>query len=218
MVSNDRDGDLALARERMVRDQLEARGIHDARLLAAMRRSPRHEFVPLAGRARAYTDDALPIGHGQTISQPYVVALMTELAAVAPTSRVLEVGTGSGYQAAVLAELAAQVYTIEIVEQLGSAAEATLRGLGYDRVHVRVGDATRGWPEAGPFDAIVVTAASRQVPPALVEQLGAGGRLVAPIGRFIQRLEVHRRTPRGIAVERTIAVRFVPLTREAHRR
>ena len=205
------DGDLAIARERMVRDQLEARGIRDVRVLGAMRTVPRHEFVGAERVARAYADDALAIGHRQSISQPYVVALMTELAAVDPASRVLEVGTGSGYQAAVLAELAADVYTIEIVEPLGRAAESRLRRLGYDRVRVRVGDATRGWPEAAPFDAIIVTAAPRRVPPALVEQLGTDGRLVAPVGRFIQRLEVHRRTPRGITIERSIGVRFVPM-------
>ena len=203
--------DLAIARERMVQDQLEARGIRDARVLDAMRTVPRHEFVGAERRARAYADDALAIGHRQSISQPYVVALMSELAAIVATSRVLEVGTGSGYQTAVLAELAAEVYTIELVEPLGRAAESTLRRLGYDRVHVRVGDATNGWPEAAPFDAIIVTAAPRRVPPALVAQLGTDGRLVAPVGRFLQRLEVHRRTSRGITIERSIGVRFVPM-------
>ena len=205
------DGDPALARRRMVQEQLERRGIHDARVLAAMRTVPRHEFVASADGARAYADHALPIGHGQTISQPYVVALMTQLATVTPTSRVLEVGTGSGYQTAVLAELATEVYTIELVAELGRAAETRLRSLGYDRIHVRVGDATPGWPEAAPFDAIVVTAAPRRVPPALVEQLGQDGRLVAPVGRFFQRLEVYRRTAQGIAIDRSIGVRFVPM-------
>ena len=206
-----REDEAAIARERMVREQLERRGIHDVLVLAAMRAVPRHEFVEPERVARAYADGALPIGHDQTISQPYVVALMTELAEIAPTSRVLEAGTGSGYQSAVLAELAAEVFTIEMVEPLARAAEARLRRLGYDRVRVRTGDATRGWPEAAPFDAIVVTAAPRRVPPALVEQLGPGGRLVVPVGRFLQRLQVHRRTARGITIERSVAVRFVPL-------
>jgi protein-L-isoaspartate(D-aspartate) O-methyltransferase len=202
----------AAARERMVREQIAERGVRDGRVLAAMRAVPRHEFVPAAARAKAYDDEPLPIGGGQTISQPYIVAVMTELAAVGPGDRVLEIGTGSGYQAAVLAELTREVYTIEIDAELARTAAARLARLGYGRVHVRTGDGRRGWPEAAPFDAILVTAAASAVPPALVEQLAGGGRLVAPVGQGEdQVLEVHRRTPEGIRVERHLDVRFVPL-------
>ena len=203
------------SRERMVDGQIAARGIADARVLAAMRKVPRHEFVPPAVADQAYDDQALPIGQGQTISQPYVVALMTEAAAIRPGAKVLEVGTGSGYQAAILAEVAKDVYTIEIVESLAKSAETTLRRLGYERVHVRQGDGYRGWPEAAPFDAIIVTAAPETVPPPLLNQLAPGGRLVIPVGNDVQQLEVHRRTPTGIEIERIAAVRFVPMTGEA---
>ena len=202
------------ARLRMVRTQIEGRGVRDPRVLAAMRKVPRHEFVPAAVRNAAYEDGPLPIGHGQTISQPYVVAVMTELAEPAPTSRVLEVGTGSGYQAAVLAEVAREVYTIEILAPLADEAGRTLARLGYDRVHVRHGDGHRGWPEASPFDAILVAAAAPEVPRALLEQLAPGGRLVMPVGDFDQELQVHRKTPEGIRLERAFPVRFVPLTGE----
>jgi len=210
-------GDPVDDRERMVRTQLQARGIADPRVLAAMRKVPRHEFVPADLAARAYEDSALPIGHDQTISQPYVVALMTELAQLGPDGRVLEIGTGSGYQAAVLAEVAKEVYSIEILEPLAIRAEATLRRLGYERVHVRRGDGYRGWPDAAPFDAILVTAAPDTVPPPLLEQLAPGGRLVIPVGRNRQTLEVHRRTADGITVERSVPVAFVPMTGEAQR-
>jgi protein-L-isoaspartate(D-aspartate) O-methyltransferase len=203
--------DFTTARRRMV-EQIEKRGVADARVLAAMRKVPRHEFVPDSERGAAYDDGPLPIGQGQTISQPYVVAVMTELAALGPRARVLEVGTGSGYQAAVLAELTGEVYTIEILEPLARRAEATLRRLGYDKVKVRHGDGWRGWPEAAPFDAIVVTAAPPHVPPALLAQLAEGGRLVIPVGDEEQRLEVHRRTAGGIEVKTVFPVRFVPLT------
>ena len=212
-----RADDHSAQRDRMVATQLERRGIRDARVLAAMRKVPRHEFVPAGVRDRAHDDGPLPIGHRQTISQPYIVALMTELAAVTPTSKVLEIGTGSGYQAAVLAELARDVYSIEIVEPLAREADATLRRLGYERVRLRTGDGYRGWPEAAPFDAIVVTAAPDSVPKPLIEQLAPGGRLVIPVGDDMQWLEVHRRTEKGVAVERTIPVRFVPMTGEAER-
>jgi len=201
----------------MVATQLQRRDIRDASVLAAMRKVPRHEFVPASVRAHAYADSPLPIGERQTISQPYIVALMTELAAVKPTSKVLEVGTGSGYQAAVLAELVKDVYSIEIVEPLAHEAEATLRRLGYERVRVRTGDGYRGWPEAAPFDAIVVTAAPGKVPKPLLEQLAPGGRLVIPVGDDVQWLEVHRRTDAGITVERKAPVRFVPMIGEAER-
>jgi protein-L-isoaspartate(D-aspartate) O-methyltransferase len=204
-------------RGRMVREQLADRDVADPRVLAAMRAVPRHEFVPPALRDRAYDDTPLPIGHDQTISQPYVVALTCELAAIRPDARVLEVGTGCGYQAAVLAELARDVYTIEIVEPLARAAVATLARLGYDRVHVRAGDGSAGWPEAAPFDAIVVAAAPPEVPPALFDQLALGARLVIPVGRDDQLLEVHRRTPAGVEVARVAPVRFVPMTGGAGR-
>ena len=200
------------ARNRMVDDQIAARGIRDSAVLAAMRRVPRHEFVPERWREEAYADHPLPIGEEQTISQPYIVALMTELAAVGPGTRVLEVGTGSGYQAAVLAELGAEVHTIEIVAPLARQARATLERLGYGRVHVRHGDGYRGWPEAAPFTAIVVTAAPPEVPPELLAQLALGGRLVIPVGTSDQELQVHERTADGIRIRRVIPVRFVPMT------
>jgi protein-L-isoaspartate(D-aspartate) O-methyltransferase len=175
---------------------------------------PRHEFVPPAWRDAAYEDRPLPIGHGQTISQPYLVAAMTELAALDGRSRVLEVGTGSGYQAAVLAEITHEVYTIEIVEGLAREAAHTLRRLGYASVRMRHGDGYRGWKDASPFDAIIVTAAAPDVPPALLDQLAPGGRLVIPVGDEDQELQVHRRTSRGIETKTYFPVRFVPLTRE----
>jgi len=211
------DDPTAARREAMVRTQIAARDIAAPRVLAAMRKVPRHEFVPSGMVARAYDDTPLPIGHGQTISQPYIVALMTEAAALRPDAKVLEVGTGSGYQAAVLAEVARDVYSIEIVEPLAKEAEVTLRRLGYARVHLRRGDGYRGWPEAAPFDAILVTAAPDKVPAPLLEQLAPGGRLVIPVGRSVQHLEVHRRTEKGIEVERIAPVRFVPMTGEAER-
>ncbi|MGH7893115.1 MAG: protein-L-isoaspartate(D-aspartate) O-methyltransferase [Candidatus Binatia bacterium] len=207
--------DFDALRERMVREQLETRDVRNARVLAAMRKVPRHEFVSGELQAHAYEDTPLPIGHDQTISQPYIVALMTELAALGPDARVLEVGTGSGYQAAILAELARDVYTIEIVAPLARSAEGTLRRLGYDHVHVRAGDGYRGWPEAAPFDAILVTAAPHTVPAPLLGQLVVGGRLVIPVGRADQQLEVHQRTSAGFEVRRVAPVRFVPMTGEA---
>jgi protein-L-isoaspartate(D-aspartate) O-methyltransferase len=177
-----------------------------------MRSVPRHEFVPEAVRPYAYDDAPLRIGHEQTISQPFIVAHMVELAQLGPTSRVLEIGTGSGYQAAVLACVAGEVYSIEIVEALHREAKATLARLGYERVHLRLGDGHRGWPEAAPFDAILVAAAPMQVPPALVAQLAMDGRLVIPVGGADQVLEVHHRTARGIDVARVTPVRFVRMT------
>jgi protein-L-isoaspartate(D-aspartate) O-methyltransferase len=201
-------------RRRMVDEQIEARGIADPRVLAAMRAVPRHEFVPADERAHAYEDRPLPIGDGQTISQPYIVALMTELAAVGPGSKVLEVGTGSGYQAAVLAACGAEVYSVEIVAALAKRAARDLARLGIEKVHVRSGDGYAGWPEAAPFDAIVVTAAAPHVPPALIEQLRIGARLVIPLGETWQeqRLQVHTRTRDGVEVHDVVPVRFVPMT------
>lgn len=174
--------DLKAARERMVIEQLERRGIRDARVLGAMRRVARERFVPPECAEHAYDDCPLPIGEGQTISQPYMVALMTEVAALAPTDRVLEVGTGSGYQSAILCELAGQVYSIECFEALAERAHRVLQALGYRNLALRVGDGSMGWPEAAPFDVILVTAAMPGIPRPLLEQLGPRGRLVAPIG------------------------------------
>ncbi len=186
-------------------------------VLRAMRTVPRHRFVPPALAAEAYRDRPLPIGLGQTISQPFIVALMTELLDPRPDARVLEIGTGSGYQAAVLAECVAKVYTIEIVTPLGARARKVLDGLGYRNVEVKIGDGYKGWPEAAPFDAIIVTAAPDHIPQPLVEQLAPRGRMVIPVGSRdgVQDLLVITKDDQGHAVtKRTIAVRFVPLTRE----
>ena len=215
----DRREALARAVEQQVRETSDYTGRDrlDPAVLAALRAVPRHEFVPPAYREYAYADRPLPIGEGQTISQPYIVALMTDLAAVGPDSTVLEVGTGSGYQAAVLAEIVDHVYTVEIVAPLGEQAAETLERLGYDSVSVRIGDGYRGWPEAAPFDAIVVTAAPETVPPPLIEQLKPGGRLVIPVGPEggAQSLEVLEKNADGsVASRHVLPVRFVPFTRD----
>ena len=203
------------ARERMVREQIAGRDVRDPRVLAAMRKVPRHLFVPADVRKLAYIDSPLPIGLGQTISQPYIVAFMTEALELKPQDRVLEIGTGSGYQAAVLAELVKEVYTIEIVDSLAREAEARLKRLGYTNVRMRSGDGYRGWPEAAPFDAIMLTAAPDHVPQPLTDQLRDGGRLILPLGRGDQDLVRLRRTRQGIQHERLLPVRFVPMTGEA---
>jgi protein-L-isoaspartate(D-aspartate) O-methyltransferase len=212
-------------REAMVRDHLEARGIRSDAVLAAMRAVPRERFVPPEWSDEAYADTPLPLGEGQTISQPYVVAWMTELSGAVRGDRVLEVGTGSGYQAAVLAELGAEVWTIEIVEPLARRAAVVLGELGYTaehggRVHTRIGDGYAGWPEAAPFDAILLTAAPEEIPEPLLAQLAVGGRLVAPVGgRWEnQELVVVTRTETGYERAREGMVRFVPMTGEAERR
>jgi protein-L-isoaspartate(D-aspartate) O-methyltransferase len=207
----------AHARARMVTQQLEARGISDAATLAAMRNVPRHEFVPAARRGQAYADGPLPIGYGQTISQPYIVAYMTELLRLEPGMRVLEIGTGSGYQAAVLGEILADVSTIEIVRELARWGEDNLRRTGYDHVRVKQADGYFGWEEFAPFDAIVVTAAADHVPPPLVEQLRDGGRMVIPVGSpfHTQMLMLVTRDGDDIRTENLIPVRFVPFTRAA---
>jgi protein-L-isoaspartate(D-aspartate) O-methyltransferase len=202
------------ARRRMVEQQIVARGVSDAKVLAAMRKVPRHRFVDASVAHEAYADRPLPIGHGQTISQPYIVAYMTELLKLPDGAKVLEVGTGCGYQAAVLAEIARDVKTIEIVGALADAAGQTLKELGYANVAVRHGDGYAGWPEEAPFDGILVAAAPDHVPPALVAQLKIGGRLVLPVGRFDQEMRVITRTAGGTREERLIPVRFVPLTRD----
>ena len=185
--------------------------IQDAEVLSAMRAVPRHRFVPEHVRAWAYADGPLPIGEGQTISQPYIVALMTELAQVQRGENVLEIGTGSGYQAAVLAQLTDRVFSIEILEPLARQAEQTLRSLGLTMVRIRVGDGYLGWPEEAPFDAIIVTAAPPRIPQPLVKQLAIGGRLVAPVGEGYQELVVVTKTSEGLQQETIIPVRFVPM-------
>ena len=206
----------ARARALMVERQIVARGVRDTATLRAMRAVPRHRFVPDDVRSAAYDDSPLPIGLGQTISQPYIVAYMTEQLRLRRGGRVLEVGTGSGYQAAVLAEIVAEVYTIEIVPQLALEAAARLRRLGYAGVRTRTGDGYDGWPDAAPFDAIIVTAAAGFVPPPLVEQLRPGGRMIIPVGETgsVQELMVVEKAADGRTTTRTlIPVRFVPLTR-----
>lgn len=210
---------LAAARERMVREQILERGITDARILGAFRKVPRHLFVAPRYRGQAYGDFPLPIEEGQTISQPYIVAIMTAVIAPTASKKVLEIGTGSGYQAAVLAELVREVYTIEIVRPLCERAEQTLRELNYRNVRVRFGDGYRGWPEEQPFDAIIVTAAPDHVPPALVEQLAPGGRMVVPVGTYMQALKIITKDKNGRVSERdTMPVLFVPMTGEAQGR
>jgi protein-L-isoaspartate(D-aspartate) O-methyltransferase len=200
-------------RARMVREQLRSRGIRDQAVLAAMGRVPRHRFVPSAYQHLAHADRPLPIGFDQTISQPYIVAYMTEAAEISPGDRVLEIGTGSGYQAAVLGEIAREVYSVEIVPELAARAGALLQELGYANVRVRAGDGYLGWSEEAPFDAIVVTAAPDHVPPALVEQLAMNGRMIVPVGVGEQEMRVLRRTAAGVVERRTLPVRFVPLVR-----
>ena len=202
----------ARAREAMVAEQIVARAIRDPATLRALAKVPRHRFVPSRYEHEAYGDHPLPIGHGQTISQPYIVAFMTEALGLKGGEKVLEVGTGSGYQAAVLAEIAAQVYTIEIVEPLAREAETRLGGLGYENVHVRAGDGYAGWPEAAPFDGILVTAAAPRIPEPLKQQLRDGGRLVVPVGEGVQELTVVTRKGDTFREERLLPVRFVPMT------
>jgi protein-L-isoaspartate(D-aspartate) O-methyltransferase len=205
----------AVARQQMVASQLlgPGRGITNARVLAVMGKVPRHEFVPERLRARAYDDYPLPIGHGQTISQPYIVAFMTEQLAPQPTDRVLEIGTGSGYQAAVLAELVAEVYTVEIVEELANRAAADLKRLGYTNVHVRAGDGYKGWPEAAPFDSVIVTCAPEHVPQPLIDQLKNGGRMIIPVGPlWSQELVLLRKEGGKLEQHAVLPVQFVPMT------
>lgn len=211
------ESDRSAERERMVKTQIEARGVRDARVLDAMREVPRHEFVPEAYRADAYRDGPLPIGDGQTISQPYIVALMSELLEVGPGDKVLEVGTGSGYQAAVLGAMGVEVYTIEIRDALCRRAESVLSRLGYESVHVRCADGYNGWPEAAPFDGIIVTAAPETIPEPLLDQLDVGARLVIPVGAFYQELKVYVMTESGVEERSVIPVRFVPMTGEVER-
>ena len=204
--------DWARERRRMVDEQLRTRDIRDQRVLDAMLKVPRHLFVPGSERRRAYGDSPLPIGHAQTISQPYIVAFMTQELDVLSDHRVLEIGTGSGYQAAVLGELAKEVYTIEIVKLLGEQAQQTLAKHGYGNVTVRIGNGYLGWPEHAPFDRIMVTAAPDEVPPALIQQLKIGGLMAIPVGQGVQELRILRRTPTGLETLKTMPVLFVPMT------
>ncbi len=207
--------DFALLRNRMVREQILARGIKDQRVLDVMRKVPRHLFVPQNVRTYAYNDYPLPIGYGQTISQPYIVAFMTEALHLKPNDRVLEIGTGSGYQAAVLAELGGEVYTIEIIEPLGKRARRTLDRLGYRNVQVKIGDGYKGWPEKAPFDAIMVTCAPEKVPEPLVDQLREGGRMIIPVGRAgaVQKLVSIVKKKGKLETKEVMYVRFVPMLR-----
>lgn len=201
----------------MVETQIKSRGVKDEKVLQAMRKVPRHLFVPENQRDQAYNDYPLKIGHGQTISQPYIVALMTELLLIKPEYKILEIGTGSGYQAAVLAELAAGVYTIEIIEPLAKSAAKLLDELGYSNIKVRAGDGFFGWSEAAPFDGIMLTAAPVKVPQPLLEQLKDGGRLVVPEGKYYQDLVVYERIKDKIKRHEVIPVRFVPMTGRAEK-
>ena len=216
--ADDTDSTYAGQRDRMVERQLEAREIADSAVLRAMRQVPRHHFVPERYRESSYSDNPLPIGAGQTISQPYIVAKMTELADVSSDDRVLEIGTGSGYQAAVLAELTDTVFTIEIIESLGKRADSTLHELGYKNVFVRIGDGYAGWPEKAPFDVILLTAAPPEIPQPLLDQLADGGRMVAPVGTDWQELLLIERNGEQITRRTIIPVRFVPMTGKAQER
>lgn len=213
-------GDVYLARrEAMVAGQIRSRGVNDPLVLKAMVEVPRHEFVPEAVKPDAYEDHPLSIGHSQTISQPYIVAYMTEALGLKPEDKVLEIGTGSGYQAAVLARLSGKVFSVEIICELEREARKTLDRLGYSSVHTRCADGYKGWPEEAPFDAIMVTAAPEQVPQPLLDQLKPGGRLVMPVGtRFTQELILIRKTADGLEKETLLPVIFVPMTGEAKRR
>jgi protein-L-isoaspartate(D-aspartate) O-methyltransferase len=207
----------AVQRDAMVDEQIRARGVEAPAVLNAMRKVPRHRFVPANVRAMAYEDHPLPIGSGQTISQPYIVAYMTEAAEISPRDKVLEIGTGSGYQAAILGEVAREVYTIEIIPELAETARKTLAELGYANVHAKAGNGYLGWPEHAPFDAILVTAAPDEIPQALVDQLALGGRMVVPVGEIVQNMMIIERTRTGVIERQTIPVRFVPMTGKPQR-
>src|SRR5687768_9566010 len=209
------DAQSAVRRRQMVNEQIAARDVRDPRVLEAMRKVPRHRFVPPALIPRAYDDSPLPIGYDQTISQPFIVAHMTEALGIQGSHKVLEIGTGSGYQAAVLGELARTVYTIEIVPELAQGAAATLKALGYSNVQVRAGDRYAGWPEHARFDRIMLTAAPVEIPKPLIDQLAPRGRLLAPVGAqgAVQWLTIVEKTPQGVTQRRTLPVRFVPFTR-----
>lgn len=205
-------------RERMVSEQLQARDVKDARVLAAMRKVPRHRFVPAELASSAYDDNPLPLMLGQTISQPYIVGYMTQALDIQGKERVLEIGTGSGYQAAVLAELVSEVYTIEILPDLSAQAASTLSGLGYNNIRIRCGDGYAGWPEAAPFDRIIVTAAPDHIPQPLIDQIKPGGKMIIPVGIGDQDLVLIEKNQQGFSRRSTIPVRFVPMTGQAQRK
>lgn len=198
----------------MVASQIEARGVKDEKVLEAMRNVLRHMFVPEKMKSYAYKDEPLPIGEGQTISQPYIVAYMTEVLQLRGGDRVLEVGTGSGYQAAILAEIVKEVFTVEVVGELSQRAQEVLRNLGYENIHFKIGDGTLGWKEHAPYDAIMVTAAPAKVPSALQEQLEIGGRMIIPVGSMFQELVLVRREKKKFKKKKLLPVRFVPLISE----
>lgn len=197
----------------MIQEQIIARGIKDPKVISAMQKVERHLFVPLIYRSQAYDDGPLPIGHGQTISQPYIVAFMTEALDLKPTDKVLEIGTGSGYQAAILSQIAGEVYTIEILKPLADEARQRLKKLGYDNIQVKHGDGYLGWPEYAAFDKIIVTAAPDQIPMELVRQLKVGGKMVVPIGSFFQELYLITKTQEGFSKKALLPVRFVPMVK-----
>ncbi|MCP4684174.1 MAG: protein-L-isoaspartate(D-aspartate) O-methyltransferase [bacterium] len=211
------DSAYTAARAQMVQEQIQRRGIEDERVLAALGKVERHRFVLPKYQKYAYIDDPLPIDAGQTISQPYIVALMTELLQLAGDEKVLEIGTGSGYQAAILGELVEEVYTIEIIDTLGVKASRLLRKLGYDNIEVRIGDGYRGWPDQAPFDAIIITAAPPKVPQPLLDQLADGGRMVVPVGKLSQDLMLIEREGETFNQTKIAPVRFVPMTGEAQK-
>jgi protein-L-isoaspartate(D-aspartate) O-methyltransferase len=212
-----RDDPWLSPRREMVEQQIHERGVNQPEVLRAMESVPRHLFIPDESRDKAYGDAPLPIGWGQTISQPYIVALMTELLDLDRRDKVLEIGTGSGYHAAVLSKVAGQVFTIEIIDELGKQARGTLHQLGYQNVHVRVGDGYKGWPEEAPFDAIILTAAPPKIPQPLLDQLKVGGRMVVPVGSFVQDLLLITKTAQGIEKRTVAPVRFVPMTGEVQK-
>src|SRR5438034_9999040 len=212
--------DYAAQRERMVKEQIVMRGVVEEQVLAAMRKVQREEFVPAEFRTESYTDRPLPIGYDQTISQPFIVAFMTEELRPQPTDRVLEIGTGSGYQAAILAELVAEIYSIEIIEPLAKTAEATLQRLGYKNVHVKAGDGYKGWPEYAPFDAVIVTCAPDHVPQPLIDQMKEGGRMIIPVGGGLGYQQLYHLEKKNGKLQRraVLPVRFVPMTGEVTKR
>ena len=203
-----------LERRQMVKYQLRDRGIQNERVLAAMSKVPRHQFVDSSWRDLAYSDRPLPIGHQQTISQPYIVAYMTEAAEISPDAKVLEIGTGCGYQAAILGEIAQQVYSIEIIPLLATRTRRTLSQLGYKNIEVKTGDGYQGWAEHAPYDAIIVTAAPKHIPQPLIDQLAINGKMLIPVGTWHQEIFVLTKTQNGMVEERTLPVRFVPMIRK----
>ncbi|MFC1709233.1 protein-L-isoaspartate(D-aspartate) O-methyltransferase [Candidatus Omnitrophota bacterium] len=205
--------DYPKAKEAMISEQIVARGIEDPKVLSAMRKVDRHLFVPVLFRGQSYRDGPLPIGHNQTISQPYIVAFMTEALELGPGDVVLEIGTGSGYQAAILAEIAKQVYTIEILKPLADESRERLSGLGYTNIQVKHGDGYLGWPEFAPFDKIIVTAAPDEIPVELINQLRVGGKMIIPVGSFLQELYLITKTEDGFTKKAILPVRFVPMVK-----